>query len=80
MADYDVYPNKFGPHVRVVCRKAAPPSSDYAVQVRRKDATAFFGWAFVDVAKFNDMSDDYALTNAHNRALTERAKIVEGEA
>lgn len=77
MRYYDVYPGKFGPHVRLMRRPSATPSANYVVEVRRKLPTQT---AWIEVAKFNDMADDYALTNAHNRALTERAKIVEGEA
>lgn len=62
----------YGPHIKVVCKPAAPPSCDIVVRVWN-----YGKW--VDVAKFNDMSDDFALTNAHKRALEERQKILEQE-
>lgn len=71
--EYEVRPKTYGPHVKVVCKPATAPSCDIVVLVRRPP-----GWE--EVARFNDMSDDYALTNAHNRALYERRKILEGEA
>lgn len=77
---FEPRPQAYGPHVKVVCKPASAPSCDLVVMVRRKDQSKFFGWSWVEVARFNDMSDDYAHTNAHNRALHERSKIVEGEA
>ena len=76
----ELRPKAYGPHVKVVCKPATPPSCDLVVMVRRKDSHAFFGWTWVEVARFNDMSDDYAHSNAHDCALAERRKLLEGEA
>ena len=66
----------YGPHVKVVCKPASPPSCDLVVRVR--DITQPSGWR--DVQRFNDMSDDWAYTNAADCARAQRAKILEGEA
>ena len=71
--EFEPRPMVYGPLVKVVCKPASAPSCDLVVRVKRPG-----GWE--DVARFNDMSDDYAHTNAHNRALYERSKILEGEA
>lgn len=65
----------YGPSVRVVCRPAAAPSCDLCVEVRDKQAPG--GWK--EVARFNDMRDDFAFTNAAERARHERRKLLEGE-
>lgn len=62
----------YGPRVRVVCKPAAAPSCDLVVQVLRNGE-------WTEAARFNDMSDDYAHTNAHNRARQERVKLLENE-
>lgn len=62
----------YGPHVKITCKPAAPPSCDLVVSVWN-----YGKWE--EVARFNDMSDDNAFTNAHNRAIAERAKILEQE-
>lgn len=70
----------YGPHVKIVCKPAAPPSCDLVVMVRNykcERCVPAYGWT--EVARFNDMSDDLAHTNAHARAIHERAKILEGE-
>lgn len=64
----------YGPHVRIMCRPAAAPSCDLCVEYHDEDK----GW--VELARYNDMSDDYAHTNANNRAIAARRSILEGEA
>jgi hypothetical protein len=63
----------YGPNVRVVCKPAAPPSSDLVVQVRDKRT----GWR--EIGRFNDMSDDFAHAHAQERALSARRSLLEGE-
>lgn len=75
MNDIEVH-GPYGPYVWIVCKPAAAPSCDLVVRVR--DVTQPKGYR--EVARFNDMSDDYAHTHAHDRALAERRKILEGEA
>lgn len=71
--DHDIeVSGPYGPYVKITCKPAAPPSCDLVVQVYRDGA-----WH--DVARFNDMADDFAYTNAGARARLERAKIAEGE-
>lgn len=62
----------YGPHVRIRCTSGKPPSCDLVVEKRADNA-------WVEVGRFNDMSDDYAHTNADALARATRAKILEGE-
>ena len=64
----------YGPNVRVMCRPASAPSCDLCVEVR--DLRSPSGWR--TIAKYNDMSDDYAHTNAHSRAIRARADLIDG--
>lgn len=72
----------YGPLVKIVCKPAAAPSCDLVVMVKtytgKHEGVPVFKWK--EVARFNDMSDDFAHTNAHARAQAERRKILEGEA
>lgn len=65
----------YGPNVRVICRPAGDRSSNLCVEVR--DPAQPQGWR--EVQRFNDMSDDYALTNARQCAIRVRATLKEGE-
>lgn len=65
----------YGPHVQVVCVPADAPSSD--LQVRVRDVTQPTGWR--TAATFNDMSNDYAHSEARECAQNERRKLIEGE-
>ncbi len=66
----------YGPHVKIVCKPAAAPSCDLVVMVW-EDSPTFLGWC--EVARFNDMLDDFAHVNADARAKRERQKLLEGE-
>lgn len=65
----------YGPNVRVVCRPGPPPSSDLCVEVR--DAMSNTGWR--EIKRFNDMSNDFAHTEAQSCAVEARRKLLEGE-
>lgn len=70
----------YGPHVKIVCKPAAAPSCDLVVVVRElRENSLGTHHEWTEVARFNDMSDDFAHTNAHGRALAERRKLLEGE-
>lgn len=73
--EYELRKGFYGPSVRVLCKPASAPSCDLCVQV--KDPADPTGWRTVE--KFNDMSNDYAHTNAHDTARRVRQKLVEGE-
>lgn len=66
----------YGPNVKIVCKPAKAPSCDLVVRVRSSDPRTG-GWR--EVARFNDMSDDHAYTNAAARARAERRKLMENE-
>ena len=63
----------YGPLARVVCKPAAAPSCDLVVQVRDDEDS---GW--VEIARYNDMSDDHAYIHAHNRAQLASANLEKG--
>lgn len=74
ITDHELSPNRYGPNVRVMCRPASAPSCDLCVEVR--DLRSPSGWR--TIAKYNDMSDDYAHTKAHSRAIRARADLIDG--
>lgn len=81
-SDRELTRGQYGPHVRIVCKPSYPPSCDLVVQVRDEkatnpDFTGDTGWA--ELGRFNDMSDDFAHLNAHNLAVSSRAKLTECE-
>lgn len=59
----------YGAHVRVVSRPAAPPSCDIVVLAKEPDGT------WVDAWSTNDMSNDFALTDAASVAYSLAQKI-----
>lgn len=75
MTDYETRPGCYGPSVRVMCRPGPAPSCDLCVEVA--DVTQPGGWR--EVIRFNDMADDFASVNAHNKALHVRQQLLEGE-
>lgn len=60
-----------GPRVRIRITPAASPSRDLIVEV-------FIG-QWTEQARFNDMSDNMAYSNADDMAHTLRRKLIEGE-
>lgn len=81
-SDREYQRGAFGPHVRIVCKPAYPPSCDLVVQVRDEtvrptERPGDTGWA--ELGRYNDMSDDYAYTRATERALAARRALLEGE-
>lgn len=66
---------EYGQHVRVVSKAGPPPSCDLHVQIR--DKTLPTGWRTMNV--YNDMSNDYALTQADTMARHYHKVIYEGE-
>jgi hypothetical protein len=62
----------YGPHVKVVCKPAAPPSCDLVVMV-------WLDGKWREAGRFNDMSNDTAYTDADHCAKHQRQRILEGE-
>ena len=60
-----------GPMVRIRVASAASPSKDLIVEVLIGQWT--------EQARFNDMSDGFAYSNAHDMAHNLRRKLIEGE-
>ena len=64
----------YGPNVRIICRAGPPPSCELCVEVR--DPQSFNGWR--EIKRFNDMSNDFAHSEATACALAARRDLTDG--